>query len=113
MKTMHDNHGYAVPGFELVADAFERNFTEHEDVGVAFAAYQDGELVVDLYGGESDRDRFPVTRRMSTGERLRPRGDMPLCRVTPGADPAAARAHPSGGPGDARSEPRGRPCRPR
>jgi CubicO group peptidase (beta-lactamase class C family) len=46
--------GYVASGFEAVADAFKRNFTEYGDVGAAFAAYQDGDLVVDLWGGLAD-----------------------------------------------------------
>jgi CubicO group peptidase (beta-lactamase class C family) len=42
-------------GYEPVAAAFERNFAEHGEIGAAFAAYVDGELVVDLWGGTADR----------------------------------------------------------
>jgi CubicO group peptidase (beta-lactamase class C family) len=38
-----------------VAEAFERNFAEHGELGAAFAAVRDGELVVDLWGGVADR----------------------------------------------------------
>ncbi|MET7403066.1 serine hydrolase domain-containing protein [Dactylosporangium sp. NPDC005572] len=38
----------------LVTEAFERNFTEHGEVGAAFAAYHHGRLVVDLWGGVTD-----------------------------------------------------------
>ena len=44
---MTDVQGFAATGFEKVADAFERNFTEHGELGAAFAAYHDGELVVE------------------------------------------------------------------
>jgi CubicO group peptidase (beta-lactamase class C family) len=47
--------GFAAPGFEPVAAEFERNFTHRGDVGAAFAAVRDGELVVDLWGGLRDR----------------------------------------------------------
>ena len=47
--------GFVAPGFEPVADAFARNFAEHGELGAAFAAYRDGELVVDLWGGVADR----------------------------------------------------------
>jgi len=46
--------GFAAAGFEAVAEAFDRNFTEDGDVGAAFAAYHNGELVVDLWGGVAD-----------------------------------------------------------
>ncbi|MFB9183504.1 serine hydrolase domain-containing protein [Dactylosporangium sucinum] len=40
--------------FSLVTEAFDRNFTEHGEVGAAFAAYHHGRLVVDLWGGVAD-----------------------------------------------------------
>ncbi len=45
------------PGFELVAEEFERNFGERGEHGAAFAAVADGELVVDLWGGTADQTR--------------------------------------------------------
>ena len=45
--------GFVAPGFEPVAEEFERNFTERSDVGAAFAATLDGRLVLDLWGGEA------------------------------------------------------------
>ncbi|HEY1178317.1 MAG TPA: serine hydrolase domain-containing protein [Phytomonospora sp.] len=53
---MTDIHGTTAPGFEPVADAFAANFTEHAETGASFAAYRDGELVADLWGGVADRD---------------------------------------------------------
>jgi CubicO group peptidase (beta-lactamase class C family) len=41
-------------GYEHVAEAFERNFTERGEFGAAFAAYHRGQLVVDLWGGTAD-----------------------------------------------------------
>ena len=41
-------------GFEKVADAFERCFTEEGDVGAAVAVYRGGAPVVDLWGGDAD-----------------------------------------------------------
>lgn len=46
--------GTVAPGFETVRDAFASNFEKRGEVGAAFAAYVDGELVVDLWGGWSD-----------------------------------------------------------
>ncbi|HET8815038.1 MAG TPA: serine hydrolase domain-containing protein [Solirubrobacterales bacterium] len=46
--------GSAAPGFERVVEAFERNFAERGELGAAFAAVVDGELVVDLWGGIAD-----------------------------------------------------------
>jgi CubicO group peptidase (beta-lactamase class C family) len=46
-----DVKGFTAPGLEPVREEFERNFTEREELGAAFAAYLDGELVIDLWGG--------------------------------------------------------------
>jgi CubicO group peptidase (beta-lactamase class C family) len=46
--------GYCAPAFDSVREQFERNFTERRDVGAAVAAWVDGELVVDLWGGWQD-----------------------------------------------------------
>jgi CubicO group peptidase (beta-lactamase class C family) len=48
-------HGFAAPGFEAVANEFERNLIERGDAGAAFAALVDGRPVVDLWGGLADR----------------------------------------------------------
>ncbi len=53
---MAEIHGEVAPGFERVRDAFAANFTNHGDVGAAFALYKDGEKVVDLWGGLADED---------------------------------------------------------
>lgn len=50
-------HGPVAPGFEPVADAFADNFARGEELGAGFAAFLDGELVVDLTGGHADRAR--------------------------------------------------------
>ncbi|MEU8681754.1 serine hydrolase domain-containing protein [Streptomyces sp. NPDC048611] len=47
-------NGHCAPGFTGVRDAFERNFSEHGDVGAAVAVTVDGETVVDLWGGHAD-----------------------------------------------------------
>jgi CubicO group peptidase (beta-lactamase class C family) len=46
--------GFAAPGFEPVRETFARNFAERGELGSSFAAYVDGELVVDLWGGVAD-----------------------------------------------------------
>jgi CubicO group peptidase (beta-lactamase class C family) len=53
----HKTHieGYVAPGFDRIADAFAKNFEDGCDVGAAFAAYRDGEALVDLWGGYADR----------------------------------------------------------
>jgi CubicO group peptidase (beta-lactamase class C family) len=49
--------GGADEGFGPLADEFARNFTERGEVGAAFAVYQNGRKVVDLWGGYRDGDR--------------------------------------------------------
>jgi CubicO group peptidase (beta-lactamase class C family) len=48
--------GHVAPGFERVALEFERNFTLRGDIGAAFSAVVEGEVVVDLWGGLADSD---------------------------------------------------------
>jgi CubicO group peptidase (beta-lactamase class C family) len=48
--------GYCVPAFDSVRKQFERNFAERGDVGAAVAAWVDGELVVNLWGGWHDAE---------------------------------------------------------
>lgn len=52
--------GTVAPGFEGVADAFRANFDSLGEVGASVAVYQDGQLMVDLWGGSAD----PTTGRM-------------------------------------------------
>jgi CubicO group peptidase (beta-lactamase class C family) len=47
-------HGFVKPGYEAVEREFRRNLAERGDIGAAFAAVRDGELVVDLWGGFVD-----------------------------------------------------------
>ena len=47
--------GFVEPGFGAVADAFERNFAEHGELGAAFSLYADGRRVVDIWGGTADK----------------------------------------------------------
>ena len=49
--------GYTAPGFEPVRESFEQNFAEGLELGAGFAAYLDGELIVDLEGGFTDRKK--------------------------------------------------------
>ncbi len=42
-------------GFEPVAEAFRKNFDDGLELGAGFAAYLDGELIVDLHGGWFDK----------------------------------------------------------
>jgi len=55
--------GDVAPGFEGVARAFEENFATRGEVGAAFAAYRDGKVVVDLWGGRTDHESPTPWRR--------------------------------------------------
>ena len=60
------SQGFVAPGFESVLDQFEANL-ENVEVGAAFAVYQDGQPVVDLWGGVADAETSrPWTRDTST-----------------------------------------------
>ncbi|HSL74621.1 MAG TPA: serine hydrolase domain-containing protein [Ilumatobacteraceae bacterium] len=48
-------NGTVADGFGAVADAFERNFAEHGELGAAFSLYVDGACVADLWAGVADR----------------------------------------------------------
>lgn len=52
-------HGSVSSGFEAVRDAFAENFSRRNELGGACCIYQNGEKVVDLWGG---------TRNSATGE---------------------------------------------
>lgn len=47
-------HGTVAPGFEPVRRALERNFAARDELGAACAAYHQGEMVVNLWGGFRD-----------------------------------------------------------
>ncbi len=47
-------NGTVKDGFEPISEAFAKNFAEHGDIGASFCVYQDGEKVVDLWGGSMD-----------------------------------------------------------
>ena len=47
-------NGTVADGFGAVADAFERNFAEHDELGAAFSLYVDGVAKVDLWAGVAD-----------------------------------------------------------
>src|SRR5215469_14514938 len=52
--------GFVAPGFEAAREAFAANFAregDYQEVGAALAAYRDGVLVVDLWGGFADAAR--------------------------------------------------------
>ena len=43
--------------FEDTYKLFKNNLENDEEVGASFAVYQNGEVLVDLYGGHRDRDK--------------------------------------------------------
>ncbi|TVS84128.1 serine hydrolase domain-containing protein [Mycobacterium helveticum] len=47
-------HGFCAPDFVRVREAFARNFALRNEVGAAVAAWVDGDLVVNLWGGSAD-----------------------------------------------------------
>jgi CubicO group peptidase (beta-lactamase class C family) len=47
--------GFVLPGYERVRDAFERNFTDGHEMGAAFTALVDSEIVISCWGGLADR----------------------------------------------------------
>jgi CubicO group peptidase (beta-lactamase class C family) len=47
--------GSCAPGFALVREEFERNFAERGEVGASVCVMVDGEPVVDLWGGVTER----------------------------------------------------------
>mgnify|MGYP003109036061 FL=1 len=49
--------GIVEPGFEAVRDAFEKNFSDGEELGAGFAVIKDGDVVVNLIGGWADRKK--------------------------------------------------------
>lgn len=52
-------NGGVAPGFEEVRVEFERNFHERGERGAAFAVYEHGTKVVDLWGGERGPGKEP------------------------------------------------------
>src|SRR5688572_22889162 len=55
--------GWVAPGCEKVREAFAANFEKGKEVGASFAAYRDGEPVVDLWGGDADAAQTRPWRR--------------------------------------------------
>ncbi len=51
------SNGTCAPHFAQVRDEFERNFIQRGEVGAAVSVYQDGQKVVDLWGGYKDLAR--------------------------------------------------------
>lgn len=50
-------HGYCDEKFAAVRERFERNFAEFPEVGACFAASLDGEMVIDIWAGHTNKER--------------------------------------------------------
>jgi CubicO group peptidase (beta-lactamase class C family) len=55
MSAKVEVHGFCDSLFAEVKTAFGQNFEDRGEVGAAFSLYMEGELVVDLWAGRSDR----------------------------------------------------------
>lgn len=49
-------HGYVAQGFESVRDLFAENLASGQELGATFCVVQDGQTIIDLYGGVRDGD---------------------------------------------------------
>lgn len=49
-----DVHGHVADGFEMVRDAFVANFEAGEELGASACIVHDGEVVVDIWGGDAN-----------------------------------------------------------
>jgi len=52
-------HGFVLPGYEPVRDAFQQNFDDGAEIGAACCVYVDGKVAIDLWAGLAD----PATGR--------------------------------------------------
>ncbi len=52
---MTDIQGQCAPGFEPVKETFAENFSVRGDIGASFAAFHNGECIVDLWAGFRDK----------------------------------------------------------
>ena len=82
MSSSTQINGTVADGFGPVADAFERNFSEHGELGAAFSLYVDGEVKADLWGGVADTQTGEtVDRRHAAARLLHDQGSRrDLCR---------------------------------
>ncbi|MEO1321456.1 MAG: serine hydrolase domain-containing protein [Pseudomonadota bacterium] len=53
---MVDISGFCDSRFDGVKTAFEKNFSEHDEIGASVAVSLGGEFIVDLWAGHTDRD---------------------------------------------------------
>ena len=72
MAKLVDIQGYCDPRFSAVKEMFTKNFESGSEVGASFAVTLDGEYVVDIWGGYSDKaeiipwERDTITNVYST-----------------------------------------------
>ncbi len=72
--------GHHEPRFAAVADTFNRNFREEQEIGASFCILQHGEKVVDLWGGHADAARTrPWQRDTLVNVWSSTKGVMALC----------------------------------
>jgi CubicO group peptidase (beta-lactamase class C family) len=55
--------GFCDTRFEVLREAFQRNFERYDELGAALAVVLEGHLVVDLWGGFADRGKTRPWRR--------------------------------------------------
>ena len=75
-------HGTCLPEFSGVREVFRDNFEKRGELGAAVAVHEDGELVVDLWGGFQDKDRTVPWKR-----------DTVVCMMSVGKAMAALCVH--------------------
>jgi CubicO group peptidase (beta-lactamase class C family) len=54
MNSTHHVNGFVAQGFEPVREVFAANLASGEELGATFSVVQDGETIIDLYGGVRD-----------------------------------------------------------
>ena len=73
--------GYCDPRFNEVAEEFATNFERRGEVGASVCATVNGQTVVDLWGGSSDRHGAPWQRDTIGVVWSSTKGAVALCRT--------------------------------
>jgi CubicO group peptidase (beta-lactamase class C family) len=71
--------GFCDPRFAQVREEFERNFAERDEGGASVCVTVDGEVVVDLWGGDADEDGRPWKRDTIVPVWSSTKGAVALC----------------------------------
>jgi CubicO group peptidase (beta-lactamase class C family) len=71
--------GFCDPRFAQVREEFERNFAERGEGGASVCVTVDGEVVVDLWGGDADEDGRPWKRDTIVPAWSSTKGAVALC----------------------------------